>query len=77
MRSWTRLLAPLSLAASLLTGCGTAAVYSCPPIVAYSPEFNARLADELEAMPAGTAVERAILDYAALRDQLRACRRLS
>ncbi len=61
--------------AALLFVAGCAPVVTaCPPLVAYTPEFNRRLADELEAMPAGTAVERAILDYATLRDQVKVCR---
>lgn len=60
------------LAALCLGACqlpGTA----CPAIVVYSNEFNARLADEVEAMPADSAALRAIRDYIAERDQLRKC----
>lgn len=64
----------------LLTGCvGTVyrtdlEVY-CPPMKTYSDEYNAKLADELDALPsASTAFDTAITDYVALRDRIRACK---
>jgi hypothetical protein len=47
----------------------------CPPVAAYDGAFQARLADEIERLPPGAALERAMLDYAALRVQARACAR--
>jgi hypothetical protein len=41
--------------------------------VAYDRAFQARLADEIQRLPPGAALERAMLDYARLRDQARAC----
>lgn len=73
MHSWKRRLMLLLTSGSLLTGC-VQTVSSCPPLKTYTPEFNARLADEVEAMPEDSAALRAILDYAALRDQVKACR---
>lgn len=35
--------------------------------------FQAQLADEIQRLPSGAALERAMLDYARLRDQARAC----
>ncbi len=35
--------------------------------------FQARLADEFQRLPPGAALEKAMLDYARLRDQARAC----
>lgn len=45
----------------------------CPPVVAYDRAFQERLADEIQRLPPGPALERAMLDYARLRDQERAC----
>jgi hypothetical protein len=45
----------------------------CPPVVTYDRAFQARLADEIQRLPPGAALERAMLDYARLRDQARAC----
>lgn len=42
-------------------------------VVAYDRAFQALLADEIERLPPGAALERAMLDYARLRDQARAC----
>lgn len=40
----------------------------------YSPEYNQKLADEIDSLPAeSTALETAIADYVALRDRIRAC----
>ena len=41
-------------------------------VKAYSPEFLAQAADELEALPEGSALAVMIADYAVLREQLRA-----
>lgn len=43
------------------------------PVVAYDRAFQARLADEIQRLPPGAALERAMLDYARLRNQARAC----
>ena len=45
----------------------------CPPVTAYDRAFQSRLADEIQRLPSGAALERAMLDYAQLRDQARAC----
>jgi hypothetical protein len=49
----------LAIAASLLAGCATARSdgASCPPVVRYSREFLARAADELDSLPAGSAID--------------------
>jgi hypothetical protein len=41
--------------------------------VGYDRAFQARLAKEIQRLPPGAALERAMLDYARLRDQARAC----
>lgn len=70
---------PLLLIATLsLAACATAPSRPsvvCPPVVAYNGAFQARLANEIERLPPGAALERAMLDYARLRDQARACNR--
>ncbi|WP_299444674.1 hypothetical protein [uncultured Rhodospira sp.] len=77
------------LGASLLSACELAsssyiapAVVVAPELEAYSPEFQGRMADELDTMaeacdpldpnPTCSAVARAILDYGELRARVRA-----
>ena len=77
-RCWRRRLAVPVIAMSLLTACATAgsegrAGLVCPPVVEYSREFQARAADELEALPEGSAIARMLSDYAVMREQARAC----
>ena len=68
---------PLLVIATLsLTACATAPSRPsivCPPVAAYDRAFRARLADEIQRLPPGAALEQAMLDYARLRDQARAC----
>ncbi len=72
----TRALPLLVIAMLLLTACATAPSRPsivCPPVATYDGAFQARLADEIQRLPRGAALERAMLDYARLRDQARAC----
>ena len=46
-----------------------------PPVVAYSRDLLARAADELDLLPAGSAIEQMLADYQVMRDQARACER--
>lgn len=46
----------------------------CPVIAPWSSDYQRRLAAELRALPAGSAVERAVAEAISLRDQTRACR---
>lgn len=69
----------LTIATSLLTGCATVgtdggALRTCPPVVAYSREFQAQAAQELVLLPEGSAVAEMLSDYAVMREQARACR---
>lgn len=78
MRKHVRPLLLLVLAMPLLTSCGQGvsdlkAPGACPAIVPYSAEFQAKLADELAALPAESALVVAMLDYKRERDQLRHC----
>jgi hypothetical protein len=63
----------LAIAVSLLAGRATEPSDGapCPPVVAYSPEFLARAADELASLPAGSAIEQMLADYQVMRDQAR------
>jgi hypothetical protein len=54
-------------------GCGTTVQTVCPPLVEYDQPFMNRLADELSAAPADSAMTRAVVDYRRLRDVVRAC----
>ncbi len=70
----------LVIAALSLTACATAPsrpAVVCPPVAAYDRAFQARLADEIQRLPPGAALEQAMLDYARLRDQARLCRKTS
>jgi hypothetical protein len=73
----SKLALPLLVIVTLsLTACATALSRSsvvCPPVAAYDRAFQTRLATEIERIPPGAALERAMLDYARLRDQARAC----
>ena len=69
---------PLLVIATLsLTACATVPSrlsVICPPVAAYNRAFQSRLADEIQRLPPGAALERAMLDYARLRDQARGCK---
>jgi hypothetical protein len=70
---------PKPLAAAIfslaLAACGERVVVKtvCPPIKQYTPEFQTKLADELDATPADRAMAVAVVDYHALRNVIRAC----
>jgi hypothetical protein len=65
------LIATLSLTACAAAPSRPSVV--CQPVAAYDRAFQTRLADEIQRLPSGAALERAMLDYAWLRDQARAC----
>lgn len=65
----------ISLASlSLLTSCALGNYSACPSLVSYDRAFQARLAQELEALPEGAALTEAMNDYSVLRQQVRVCR---
>ena len=75
---WTRRLAVLAIATSLLTACATGiseprVVTACPPVVEYSREFQGRAAEELRLLPDGSAIADMLSDYAVIREQARRC----
>lgn len=65
---------PIAAFSLLLAGCGGTVVKTvCPPLTQYDRAFNLRLADEVDALPADSAVVQALVDYKRLRDIVRAC----
>ena len=77
VRCWTRLPAALVIMTILLTACATGgsdtASSACPPMVEYSQAEQARVADEVAALPEGALITGWLADYAVLREQVRAC----
>ncbi len=66
------------LATILLSGCAVGAsdvgsLGACPPVVEYSPEFQARAAEELALLPEESAIAEMLVDYAMMREQARVC----
>lgn len=78
VRCWTLPRAALAAATIFLTGC--AGVGSdvgpgvCPPVVEYSRAEQARVAEEVTALPEGAMIVVWLADYAVLRDQVRDCK---
>ena len=63
-----------ALVSVALSGCVTdAAMPSCPTLSTVSPELRARIADEAERLPEGSALGWVVTDWVGLRDQVRAC----
>ena len=75
---WRPRLAGLVLATGWLAACATGGsefgVTICPPVVEYSPEFQALAADEMALLPEDSALVEMLRDYAVTREQARACR---
>jgi len=46
---------------------------ACPPVVAYSDAEQARVAEEVAALPEGARIVSWLADYAVLRAQVRTC----
>ena len=77
-KCWRRQLAALAIATSLLSGCATVRseegrLATCPPVVEYGREFQARAVEELALLPEGSMIAEMLSDYAVMRDQARAC----
>ena len=77
VRCWTPPQTALAAAMIFLTGCAGVSSdtvpSACPPVAEYSRAEQARLADELVALPGRTVIAEWLADYAVLRDQARAC----
>ena len=71
-------LAALAIVASLLSACATVsserATGVCPPVVEYDDGVQARAAEEVQALPEGSAIVEMLSDYAVIREQARGCR---
>ena len=78
VRCWTRLQIVLVIATSFLTGCATGGSDTtsgdCPPVVEYSRAEQARVAEEVAALPEDVLIVGWLTDYAVLREQVRSCR---
>ena len=64
--------------AERLSGCATVRsedgrLATCPPVVEYGREFQARAAEDLALLPQGSAVAEMLSDYAVMREQARFC----
>lgn len=62
------------LAAALSSGCAGAGSDAAPTHYEYSPETQAKLAAEIEQMPADWVTPWILADYAAVRAEIRAMR---
>jgi hypothetical protein len=71
-------LAALAIVTSLLSACATVSSEQvtgvCPPVVEYDAGFQARAAEEVQALPEGSAIVEMLSDYAVMREQARGCR---
>lgn len=75
---WKQRLAVLAIATISLTGCATVSsedgrLGTCPPVVEYGREFQARAAEELTSLPDVSAIAGMLADYAVMREQARVC----
>ncbi|SMH51146.1 hypothetical protein SAMN05661107_2442 [Maritimibacter sp. HL-12] len=74
---WRRRLAALAIVTIFLTACAGVdsdiRPSSCPPVVEYSRAEQARVAEEVAALPEGAVIVGWLADYAVLREQARAC----
>ncbi|WP_457650360.1 hypothetical protein [Profundibacter sp.] len=70
-------LAALMIVRSLLSACATVSSERvtgvCPPVVEYDAGFQERAAEEVQALPEGSAIVELLSDYAVMREQAQAC----
>ena len=69
----------LGLVAIWLSGCATVSSDvggqgTCPPVVEYSREFQARAAEEMALLPEGSVIAEMLSDYSVMREQARVCK---
>ncbi|MBI1386645.1 MAG: hypothetical protein GC150_17205 [Rhizobiales bacterium] len=62
----------------MLSGCATGASdgggpRACPPVVQYSREFQARVAEEMVLLPENSAIVERLSNHAVMRAQARTC----
>jgi hypothetical protein len=62
---------------SLLSACATVSsdrfTGVCPPVVEYDTGFQTKAAEEVQALPEGSAVIGMLRDYAVMREQAQIC----
>ncbi len=62
---------------SLLSACATVsseqATGVCPPVVEYDDGFQAKVAEQVRALPEGSEIVEMLSDYAVMREQARGC----
>jgi hypothetical protein len=73
MRNLPRQLIGLTLALISLSACAAGISDACPPVPGYDPAVREHAAEELAGLPANSAIERMLADYAVMRAQSRAC----
>jgi len=70
-------LAALMIVTSLLSACATVGSERmtgvCPPVAEYDAGFQTRAAEEVKALPEGSAIVEMLSDYAVMREQARGC----
>lgn len=72
-------LAALGLVAIWLSGCATVSSEvggqgTCPPVVEYRREFQARAAEEMALLPESSVIAEMLSDYSVMREQARVCK---
>ena len=76
-KCWMQRRIVLAAAMTFLTGCagvGSETPHgACPLVVEYSPAEQARVAEEITALPEGALIVGWMADYAVLREQARRC----
>ncbi len=78
MRTGTRSTIGAALALVWLGACAApervaTAANACPPVRSYTKDFRDRAIAELDLLPANSAVEEMLTDYAVLRQQIHGC----
>jgi hypothetical protein len=69
------MLGPMLALMALVSGCAAGASKPvCPSLFTYTPEEQARAADELDALPPDSMVATLVEDYGVVRAEIRACR---
>ena len=65
------------IATSLLSACATVGSDRfrgvCTPVVEYDAGFLAQAAEEVQALPEGSAIVEMLSDYAVVQEQVRGC----
>lgn len=78
VKCWMQPRTVLAAGTILLTGCAEASfegsASACPPVVEYNREEQARVAEEVAALPEGALIIGWLADYAVLRDQVKHCK---